>query len=917
MNNQFEKWRTGPDGQKYIQNRTHSIMNTHISCMGSKAQPNIFKPELTEDDFASIMNGSDKSDAESVSDDCFDRFFIDDCKPKSQSTSIKDKRSQSLSSFSQLKKSVNKGESKNEIRAEYSQAKQQSRHSSNCDPNLSKQQFNSIFSKQKSSTGSTSNYVSKPKDKLSKEVKKQKQKINFQIVGRTQVSIDFSFNVSSDVLKVLKSHNCVYERERRSWLLDLKGYWPLVNEMIAIVNQNQYQIKGANEDYDIEIMQIPKFVFRAMSTHLQSIRLTKLVFKGQKGNITIDYTSDYELDESHKYSLRSLNKKMQDSLYDFQRKGILFGIERKGRILLADEMGVGKSIQALGIISVFREDWPVLILCPASLKYNWRNEILNWLGLSKEQVQIVNHIGDKILHQKQQCICIASFEMGSKDLFITNIKQAGFKTIIADEAHYLKSGEAKRTKNLLPILKESKRLLLLTGTPIFAKPDEIFNLASAIRPDFFSSFNIFSERYCIFDKGFYKRTKIEGAQNMRELNFLLENFMIRRLKKDVLDQLPEKSRQKVEIEVDDKKSKIISILLSKSKDKIESYLKTVGSNLNVTDYIQKLDKKEDSNEFDLFEDAQDEAIKGDGSLYSKAYRLTGEAKIEGIKLYASYLIDEGQKFLLFVHHKCVMNELEDFLVHKKVGFIRIDGSVKAEERQIRVDKFQKNESVRVALLSITACNSGLTLTEASIVVFGELFFTPAIMNQAEDRAHRIGQKKNVQVKYLIGVNTLDEAIFSALDSKVQVVTEAIDGNKQNLQIDKSSRLEQNVLLRRTQKTQEEISTLSKPENRWKDEDNKVLRTIRKDKDNKEVPNNQRRIDGFFKTTSMEKDKPQVEKKKVDTYQNTSKIQTSNDSDMDASTFFDENDKFEMEVKSTLKQAYAESQLDYPTKLLKK
>jgi SWI/SNF-related matrix-associated actin-dependent regulator 1 of chromatin subfamily A len=122
-----------------------------------------------------------------------------------------------------------------------------------------------------------------------------------------------------------------------------------------------------------------------------------------------------------------------------------------------------------------------------------------------------------------------------------------------------------------------------------------------------------------------------------------------------------------------------------------------------------------------------------------AYRLSGEAKVAGAIEFIDTLLEAGAKFLLFAHHKCVLDAYEDFCSKKKVKTIRIDGSVDPERRHKRVTEFQHNEDVRVAILSIAACSQGLTLTAASTVVFAELTWTPSIMQQAEDRAHRISQ----------------------------------------------------------------------------------------------------------------------------------------------------------------------------------
>ena len=149
----------------------------------------------------------------------------------------------------------------------------------------------------------------------------------------------------------------------------------------------------------------------------------------------------------------------------------------------------------------------------------------------------------------------------------------------------------------------------------------------------------------------------------------------------------------------------------------------------------------------------------------KAYKLTGEAKISGCLEFIDTILEAGAKFLLFAHHAAVMDAYDSHLTKKKIGFIRIDGKVSPENRHLRVTSFQHDESVKVALLSITACSTGLTLTAASTVVFAELSWTPSIMSQAEDRAHRISQQNSVNVYYLFGPSTVDDIIFRMIDMK--------------------------------------------------------------------------------------------------------------------------------------------------------
>ena len=156
-------------------------------------------------------------------------------------------------------------------------------------------------------------------------------------------------------------------------------------------------------------------------------------------------------------------------------------------------MGVGKTIQAIGIAYLYRIDWPMLIVTPSSLKFTWRDELLKWLpSLRPVNIQLFKTGAESF--NFDCCIYIMSYQLASKRH--EDIQKQKFNTIIADEAHYLKTRDSQRSKNLVPILQTAKRVILLSGTPVLAKPVEIFNILKILRPDVTPSFRDFTNRYC-------------------------------------------------------------------------------------------------------------------------------------------------------------------------------------------------------------------------------------------------------------------------------------------------------------------------------------------------------------------------------------------------------------------------------------
>ena len=652
--------------------------------------------------------------------------------------------------------------------------------------------------------------------------KQKSNKITFQLISNQYIEVSPNFWLTVDLTAIFKEFQGVYIRENKSWKFPFRNYKNLYNTLLKYDN-----------DYQLILEPIPLFTIDFI---INSEDLTILNFKtktrtlnnnnnnnqnsnsnsnsnknknnsnnknsNNKNNLNfttkitfrIDYTKDIE------HNINELPKKILNSIYPFQRDGINFGIKRKSRLLIADEMGVGKTIQAIAISSIFNEDWPVLIICPSSLKYAWRDEIENWLSekIKSDEIQIIKNGKDNFKEKLKYYII--SYDLAVR--VIEKIINKKFNFIICDEAHYLKNLNAKRVKLLLPIIQKSKRIILLTGTPIMAKPIELFPILSALRPDCFYNFNEFGLRYCDPKRLPFGVVDWSGTSNPGELHFVLEKLMIRRLKKDVLNQLPPKKRQKIEIQTDSKIVKEIKVMLHKKKEKLERLLgvdqegikKMENLDMDVVEFNNNNNKilELESDNKNSKNNSKNNSNKEEEDLlacFNKAYCLTGEAKIKGICEYITYLIDNSCKFLIFAHHTSVLDAIEQQVLKLKIDYIRIDGKVSLPKRQENVNKFQQDENVLVAILGITACATGLTLTKASTVVFAELHFTPTVMIQAEDRVHRIGQDcECVNIHYLVGSETLDDLIFQKLNSKHTVVTKTLDNQEKNLDLEKVNKM---------------------------------------------------------------------------------------------------------------------------------
>jgi SWI/SNF-related matrix-associated actin-dependent regulator 1 of chromatin subfamily A len=447
---------------------------------------------------------------------------------------------------------------------------------------------------------------------------------------------------------------------------------------------------------------------------------------------------------------RRLPRHVRESLLEFQREGVLFALSRNGRVLIGDEMGLGKTIQAIAIASAYMTEWPLLVVCPSSMRSVWAHEIVRWLP------QLVSPADVNLIHSCKDAIYTCPVTIVSYDLFAKlslDISKHGFKVVIADESHYLKNAQAKRTMAIVPIVRQARRAILLTGTPALARPIELFNLLNCLHPALFPSYLEYAKRYCAAHQGPFG-LDTAGSSNLEELHLVLQKHaMIRRLKRQVLSQLPPKRRQRIMLQ-----------LSSSDAAKFNAQI----------EQLKELERQADDETAD-----ESERMAASGrkrNLIMKLYVDTGVAKMRPACEYVSDLLAGGAKLLVFAHHLPMLDAVEECVKARKVGYIRIDGTTPSARRQLLVNEFQNSSEIRAAVLSITAAGTGLTLTAAHTVVFAELHWTPGVLLQAEDRVHRIGQTStSVNIHYLIAQGSCDDLIWDSIAHKMQVVGRALDG----------------------------------------------------------------------------------------------------------------------------------------------
>lgn len=428
---------------------------------------------------------------------------------------------------------------------------------------------------------------------------------------------------------------------------------------------------------------------------------------------------------------------LNGTLMPYQKAGVAYA-GSVGRCLIADQMGLGKTVEAIASLE-YRDAFPAIIVCPASLKENWKREINKWLP--HRTVNILSGKGNIA----NVDVNIVNYDIIGR--FVEPIMHLKPMGLVLDESHYVKTSKTKRTEAVRDIAKkvpQSGTVLLLSGTPVTNRPEELVSQLEIL--GMLSRFGgkwAFLKRYTnAYHNGFGWDTK--GASNLNELNMKLrQNCYIRRTKDEVLKELPAKTRNVVHVEPSGKGY----AEYRKAEGDLLAFLAENG--YRASDTAEHLRRT------------------------TVLKRLAADAKMESvIEWIDSFLESCDRKLVVFAHNVAIVDYLAG-----KYGNLRVSGQDSMEDRQHAVDSFQKDPKARVIVLNLQAGGVGLTLTAGSDVCFVQQGWTPGEHDQAEDRCHRIGQQNSVQAWYLIGVNTIDEDIYDLIDAKRAVVDAVTEGDE--------------------------------------------------------------------------------------------------------------------------------------------
>ena len=414
-------------------------------------------------------------------------------------------------------------------------------------------------------------------------------------------------------------------------------------------------------------------------------------------------------------------------------------------VMIADEMGLGKTVQALAVLGAANA-YPALIVCPASLKLNWQREARKWLPGTT--VEILGGTRPGIVPDFD--IAVINYDVLSS--WVGHLPP--LRALVLDEAHYIKSAGAIRTKAAIQLsdnMTPNGLRVCLTGTPVMNAPGELLTqLRFMQRLDDFGGARDFKDRY-------------GRGKHLSELNRRLRaTCFVRRRKTDVLTELPPKRWSEVLVEGDP--------TIMRDYRKAELDIVTF-----LAERARQAAEESGATTLEARQAAADQAIRAQAAEHLVAItalkRLAARAKMPAVREWIEDFKASGSKLVAFAHH----TEIVNILTTEFADGCAVGGGASNEDRQSAVDRFQSDEGQTVIACSLKAAGVGLTLTAASDVLFVEQGWTPADMDQASDRCHRIGQTDSVTAWNMIAAGTIDEDIAALIANKRMVVDAITDG----------------------------------------------------------------------------------------------------------------------------------------------
>lgn len=467
------------------------------------------------------------------------------------------------------------------------------------------------------------------------------------------------------------------------------------------------------------------------------------VAKNEKFTELIDNIGNTELSGNIK-----IDEDFEEKLRDYQKVGYkwLKTLEMyKFGGILADDMGLGKTLQIIAVLRTelkSKNKTTSIVVCPSTLVLNWKAEVEKWCDSIKVFIVRGNaeERKEKLTDYQNYDLVITSYDLLKRD--IENYEDKNFKYIIADEAQYIKNSTTQNATSLKSLKGETK--FALTGTPIENSIAELWSIFDFIMPGYLYNYNKFKKK---FEEPILK---YEDKEALVRLKKLISPFILRRVKKDVLTELPEKNITVMKNEMEEEQEKLYLSYLAQTK-------KEVAEELNGSSFEKSKFKI-------LMLLTRLRQICCHPSLFIENYKGNSGKLKQCLNLVID-AIESGHKILLFSSYTSMFELIEKEFKKLNIEYFKLVGDTPVSKRIEMVDEFNNNESVKVFLISLKAGGTGLNLTSADVVIHYDPWWNVSSENQATDRAYRIGQKNSVQVYKLITSNSIEEKINKMQERK--------------------------------------------------------------------------------------------------------------------------------------------------------
>lgn len=458
------------------------------------------------------------------------------------------------------------------------------------------------------------------------------------------------------------------------------------------------------------------------------------------------------------YESPEIPKDIQASLRNYQVEGIHW-LDRLRRMhlngILADDMGLGKTLQAITAMTQYKADFPnkySIVVCPTSLVYNWKEEFTKF----NPEFRVLAVDGNpnqrkKLLNEMDQYdLIVTSYTLLQKD--IEFYRTISFGYIILDEAQHIKNRSTRNAQSVKMI--QASHRLILTGTPIENSLDELWSLFDFLMPGLLSSYDRFVEKYIRHSSSSHPST----GKNLDNLRQKVAPFILRRMKQDVLSDLPPVSEIVYHCHLSNVQQELYRSYAASAREELSQLVHKEGFDrvqIHVLATLTRL--KQICCHPAIF--AKDKAESGDSSKYDMLLELL------------QTLMEGKHKTVIFSQYTRMLTIMREDLQKQGIRFEYLDGSSK--NRLSIVKKFNEDQNIPVFLVSLKAGGSGLNLVGADTVIHYDMWWNPAVENQATDRVHRLGQKQSVSSYKLITLNTIEEKILDLHKRKKTLVKEVV------------------------------------------------------------------------------------------------------------------------------------------------